>query len=215
MGTWGIPSFRQTNLGSKSRQKKMNRHLAQIWERKLVVEEWPKVSSADVCWLFSKVTVSVQLETLKILWDPYKLSKLIFILLLWIASQPEVLVYFQGLRLSEIGKLPKIFFPKYWHIASSEVKYGSCLSTLCLFTIKEVFTWNFNFVIARIPIQPDTFFFFLTLLNMSIGFSVSPTILDFCSFPLHTPGLLKECFVFNITLGSQSKILQLLSIYFS
>ena len=51
-------------------------------------------------------------------------------------------------------KLSKIFSPKYWHIAVSEVKYHNCLSILCLFTRKEVFRWNFDFVNERIPVQP-------------------------------------------------------------
>lgn len=98
------------------------------------------------------------------------------------------------LKLYKIRRLAKSLFPKYWHIALFKVKYGSCLSILCLSTRKEVkntvFTWNFNFVTAGIPIQPDKrinlillylflYFFFLTLLSMSIGFSVPPNHFGF------------------------------------
>lgn len=43
---------------------------------------------------------------------------------------------FKDLGYLKMKKLSKIFSPKYWHIAVSEVKYHSCLSILCLFTRK-------------------------------------------------------------------------------
>lgn len=81
-------------------------------------------------------------------------------------------------------RLSKILIPKYGHTALFKVKYGSCLTKLCLSARKEVknivFTGNFNFVTTRIPIQPDKrinlillylflyfFFFFLSFLNVS------------------------------------------------
>ena len=61
-------------------------------------------------------------------------------------------------------KLSKIFSPKHWHIAESEVKYHNCLSVFCLFTRKEVFTWNFDFVTERIPVQSDKRINFILIL---------------------------------------------------
>lgn len=44
-----IPYVRQINLGSESRKKEMDRHLTQICKRKLIVGNWPRAGSADVC----------------------------------------------------------------------------------------------------------------------------------------------------------------------
>lgn len=43
-----IPSFKQTNVGSESREQEVGRRLAQISERKLIVGDWPKASPTDV-----------------------------------------------------------------------------------------------------------------------------------------------------------------------
>ena len=162
------PFFRQTNLGSESRQKKMGRLLAQICQRKLVARGWPKASSADVCWTSQYNNCMCLTGNSSFFGKPLIIVKTsIHFAVVDSQSATGISAIFKDSGYLKIRKLPKIFFPKYWHIASSEVKYHGCLPILCLFTRKEVFTWNFNFVTARIPVQLDKrinlilhFFFF-------------------------------------------------------